>query len=305
MTPTPGTPGFVSVVGRYVLYNGSVFDGSDTSANAQDDAAIAADKAALLPGETATPANYTSYGRGVNGIMIDVDGLPVEAVLDTGDFDFRVGNDNFPETWPAPASVPEVTLRRGEGTYDSDRITLIWPDYAVTKQWLRVTLLANATTQLSGDDVFYFGNATGESGNSTSDAKVNALDMLGARDNQRNFLDPAPIDFRFDFNRDARVDVTDMLIARNNQTHFLNALKLITVPGGKAAGEQASVAGRQAAQDEVFRQAVEREPERPATASSKLDWLYEFEELSTNRWQARKASAVEETLDLLLAAPGL
>ena len=26
-----------------------------------------------------------------------------------------------------------------------------------------------------------------------------------------------------------------MLVARNNQTHFLNALKLITVPGGKAA----------------------------------------------------------------------
>ncbi len=61
--------------------------------------------------------------------------------------------------------------------------------------------------------------------------------MLTARYNQRNFLTPAPIDFSFDFNRDARVNISDMLIARSHQTHFLNALRLIAVPGGKAAGE--------------------------------------------------------------------
>ncbi|KKL22447.1 hypothetical protein LCGC14_2435360, partial [marine sediment metagenome] len=36
--------------------------------------------------------------------------------------------------------------------------------------------------------------------------------MLGARDNQRNFLSPAPIDFAYDFNRDADVDADDMEI---------------------------------------------------------------------------------------------
>ena len=81
--------------------------------------------------------------------------------------------------------------------------------------------------------MFYFGNAIGESGNSTSDAKVNAFDMLGARNNLRTFLDQVPIDFKFDYNRDQRVNVFDMLIARNNQTHFLNALRLITAPAGK------------------------------------------------------------------------
>lgn len=42
------------------------------------------------------------------------------------------------------------------------------------------------------------------------------------------------IDF-VDFNRDARVNATDMLIARNHPTHFLNALQLITVAKGTAA----------------------------------------------------------------------
>ena len=59
----------------------------------------------------------------------------------------------------------------------------------------------------------------------------NAFDMLAARDNQHNFIDPAGIDDFVDFNRDQRVNVFDMLIARNNTTHFLNALRLITVAG--------------------------------------------------------------------------
>ena len=52
------------------------FDGNDPAANAADDAAIATDKTALLPGQTATFANYTSYSRGINGIMVDIAGLP-------------------------------------------------------------------------------------------------------------------------------------------------------------------------------------------------------------------------------------
>ncbi len=62
------------------------------------------------------------------------------------------------------------------------------------------------------------------------DAKVNALDMLGTRDNQTHYPDLADITNVYDYNRDQRVNVTDMLIARDNQTHFLDALKLITVP---------------------------------------------------------------------------
>src|SRR5688572_17402633 len=38
------------VEGRYVFYNQSAFDGNDPASNASDDAAIAIDKSALLPG---------------------------------------------------------------------------------------------------------------------------------------------------------------------------------------------------------------------------------------------------------------
>jgi hypothetical protein len=42
----------------------------------------------------------------------------------------------------------------------------------------------------------------GESGNSASNTFVDGTDFAGARDNPRNFLNRAPIDFRFDDNRD-------------------------------------------------------------------------------------------------------
>ena len=37
----------------------------------------------------------------------------------------------------------------------------------------------------------------------------------------------AEITFPYDFNRDTRVNATDMLIARNNTTNYFTALRLI------------------------------------------------------------------------------
>jgi hypothetical protein len=59
-----------TVKGRWVFYNNSFFDGVTPGADVLDDSAIAPDKSALLPGGVATFANYTSYRRGLNGIMI-------------------------------------------------------------------------------------------------------------------------------------------------------------------------------------------------------------------------------------------
>ena len=62
-------------------------DAPATAASAADDQAIATDKTALLPGETATFANYTSYSLGINGIMVDVADLAGEPTTETvGDF---------------------------------------------------------------------------------------------------------------------------------------------------------------------------------------------------------------------------
>ena len=66
------SPGTASVVGRKIFYNNSLFDGNNPAANALDDAAIAPDKVALLSGHTPGLANFTSYSKGINGVMIDI-----------------------------------------------------------------------------------------------------------------------------------------------------------------------------------------------------------------------------------------
>lgn len=166
-----------------------------------DGDAIATDKVALLPGETATFANYTSYARGINGLIVDVGGLADPQTLDAADFTFKVGNDNDPGRWadaPAPTSV---TVRPGEGESGSDRVTITWADGAIANEWLQVTVLANGRTGLAEDDVFYFGNAVGETGNFPGYAMVNAADERAVRDNQRGPAHPGrkgPVDPRDD-----------------------------------------------------------------------------------------------------------
>ena len=235
-----------AVVGRHVFYNRSTFDGNDPLPNAGDDAAIAPDKVALLPDQTAMSANYTSYSRGINGIMIDIAGLA--GTPTAADFEFKVGNSNDPDTWataPAPASI---TVRFGEGTDGGDRVTLIWDDNAIQKSWLQVTVKATANTGLAEDDVFYFGNAIGETGNSEAEALVNANDVVGTRDNPHGPFNRAMIDDAYDFNRDRLVNATDVILARDNQTSPFTMLKLITVPAMPAGSE----GGRSAAVDTSF-----------------------------------------------------
>ncbi|MFW6114248.1 MAG: trypsin-like serine protease, partial [bacterium] len=229
------------VTGRHVFYNNSYFDGGDAGANADDDDAIDPSKEPLLPGETASFANYTSYSRGINGIMVDINGLAGTPSSD--DFVLRVGNSNTPETWTAGPTPSSITVRPGEGDGGSDRLTLIWDENAIQKQWLQITMLSEAnggSLGLAANDVFYFGNALGETGNSETYTFVDGTDFVGVRDNPRNFMDRAPIDDRYDINRDSFVDGTDLVLVRDNPTNFLTALKLITAPDA-ASGETESL----------------------------------------------------------------
>jgi len=235
-----------AVAGRYVFYNNSAFDGQNPAANAADDDAITPDKTPLLPGGTASFANYTSYVRGLNGVMVDIAALPDS--LTAADFEFRVGNDNNPSAWPL-AATPTIGIRWGagallpDGVTHADRVTLVWDDYAVLQndvwvlnaggigqKWLQVTVKANAHTGLSQDDVFYFGNAIAESGDSATSAAVNILDFGGARDNPHNAFNRAAITDAYDFNRDQLVNIVDLALARDNGTNAFNDLNLIAVP---------------------------------------------------------------------------
>lgn len=218
-----------TVVGRYIFYNGSSFDGSSSQASTADDNAIATNKTALLPGQVATYSNYTSYSRGINGIMVDIENLANPTNLNPATIGqymaFKVGNSNTPLSWAAAGNPSIVNVRQLNAT--TYRVTLIWNTNPVKGKWLETRILANARTGLLQEDVFYFGNAVGETGNSTLDARVNSADILGTRNNLRSFLNPAPIDFPYDHDRDKRVNTTDVLIVQNNQTSLATELKLI------------------------------------------------------------------------------
>ena len=213
-----------SVTQRALFYNNSAFDGNNIAANAADDAAIATDKTALLPGGTGSFANYSSYSRGINGIMIDVAGL--SGTPTAADFVFRVGNNNNPNGW-VTAAAPTITVRKGAGVGGSDRVVLTWADGTIVNQWLQITVKASLRTGLLTDDVFYFGNAIGETGNSTGNTFVNATDEIMAR-NQAN--GSVGVTSAYDFDRNGIVDSADEMIARANRTTFVNALNLFTVP---------------------------------------------------------------------------
>jgi probable HAF family extracellular repeat protein len=222
------------VVGRYVFYNNSAFDGRDVAANAADDAAIAPDKAALLPRENASFASATSYTRGINGVMIDMTCLGGD--LAPEDFRLRRDNNNLFDDWSAVPD-PTITVRRGAGQGGSDRVTLTWPDGEIRNEWLSVTILPGPRTGLSEPDTFYFGNSVGETGDpgrTETILTVNALDLIATR--RALGTSPAALTDVHDFNRDGRVNALDMAAVRSN---YNSILILIRPPAPAGAASEA------------------------------------------------------------------
>ncbi|NJL30869.1 MAG: hypothetical protein HC898_04150 [Phycisphaerales bacterium] len=179
----------VEVMDRQVFHNNSALDGNNPVANTNDDQAIASDKQALLGGETAGLDNFTSYSKGLNGIMIDIQNLPATS-LSAADFIFRTGSDINPAGWATAPAPVSITVRPGDGVNGSHRVTLIWADNnqdgvadaheAIANGWLQVTVLPTANTGLTSEDVFYFGNLPGDA---TGDGVTNAFDLLRVRQN--------------------------------------------------------------------------------------------------------------------------
>lgn len=204
-----------TVTERSVIYRTSAWDRYSVEVNEYTTQATATDKEALLPGGTATFTNYTSYSKGINCICVDgLDGLNV------ADLTIKVGNSNTPSTW-ATGPTPVVTERAGK-----HYLTFETP---ILKQWVQVTITANSTTGLASDDVFYFGNAVGETGDAAN-AVVGPFDLEGTQGNGHTPSDPAAVDDRYDFDRDGLVGAYDEAIVTGNATSPITALKLITVP---------------------------------------------------------------------------
>ena len=200
-----------TVVGRHVFYNHSFFDRGHAAVGEADDVAIAPDKSALLPDQPITPDNYTGYSRGINGLMVDLAGLPSGGRLRAADFDFRVGNDASPSTWKPAPRPRRVIVRPLVGSEGVARATVTWRDRAIRNTWLRVTINADANTALAEPDVFYFGNLIGDTGD--GGAVVDASDVELARSNLRQ---PAALQAPEDFDHNGLVTRADLRLARRN-----------------------------------------------------------------------------------------
>jgi hypothetical protein len=222
-----------AVTGRRLFYNASKFDGKFAGADARDDDAVASDKSALLPGGAVVAANVSSYSRGLNGIMIDIDGLVAPPT--PGDFEFKMaGPGGIWVDAPAPLAV---TRRVGAGANGSDRVTIVWPDGAVKNTWLRVTLKATARTGLAAADVFSFGSLVGDTGNDAGPFRVNAVDLAAVKLALNRVSSPAA---RADFNRDGVINALDLGLAKANLNRTLAGATAESAPVAAARPEGAS-----------------------------------------------------------------
>lgn len=219
------------VADRSIFYNNSRYDGNVAAITAADDNAIASDKDALLSGAGAgTFANVTSYTKGINGIMVDITGSHPE--ITAGDFTFRVGNDNSPTGWTTAPDPVSISVRAGAGLSGSDRVEIVWTDGAISKKWLQVIVEANHRTGLAQSDVFFFGNAIGNSGlgDTSVNALVTAVDESGARTNGALVSENIPLTNIYDYNRNGSVSAIDESAARLNGTNLATTLKYLSLP---------------------------------------------------------------------------
>ncbi len=244
---TINTTAASNVVGRNIFYNKSGFDGNDVAVTASDDAAIASDKVAYIPGTgAATFNNVTSYDKGINAIMIDISGSHLG--ITASDFVFSVGNNNTSDAWSTASAPTTVSVRAGGGGAGRDRVEITWDNVSagtgfstIAGKWLEVIFKGNdtlggsdANTGLAASDVFFFGNAPGETGDGAT--QVNATDIADTQKNPRGLANLTPITFNFDFSRDKQVNATDIAIAQSHPTSLSTGLKLINVSGAGLFG---------------------------------------------------------------------
>ncbi len=211
-----------TVVGRSIFYNNSFYDDGDPSANAADDASIAPDKTALLPGQTATFANYTSYDKGINGLIIDVNALGNRQAINASDFVFKTSLNG--STWTTAPAPSFMTVRPNAGNGGSDRIEVLFTDYSLRNEWLQVTVNSDANTGLATPDVFYFGNLVGGTGQHNNIAVVNTTDIAITKLASNA---AATITSITDFNRNGLTNITDVSVAKLNNQH---SIPLFTAP---------------------------------------------------------------------------
>jgi len=216
------------VVGQHIFYNNSSFDGNNTLANTDDDNAIDNSKEALLlPGGTVDPVNYSSYARGINGIMVDIADMDAEYTPSVNDFGIRVYDAGAGQWIDGPDGL-SVSVREVGGV---SRITLTWPDFEIVDRWLKVTVKADVGGEgmgLVADDVFYFASAVADIDG------TGAVDINDYRAFKNGLGGIGGVDMPGDLNRDGRVDLRDFSIMRGSFGNTVPTPNILIQPSAPA-----------------------------------------------------------------------
>jgi len=281
-----------SVLNRLLFYNNSFFDNASNDPSLNNDTAIATDKSAYLPSSgTSGFANYSTYDKGINGLMVDLTAGGNYAALSAADFTFKVSgqglagqsSDPTDGSWTTLSGVnlPTVVVRLGQGVGGSDRIELTWPDGAIVDRWLEVIIKSNSNTGLAAQDVFFFGNMPGDTNNDPAgDFKtIDAIDQFNiktaATDSNNtglyfNVSLASAISNVWDINRDGDVNANDQLSARVHSSAPYGQLDMLNISiGGPFApvvgdvGATAAVVSALAASSDSGAEAVAKGSDKP------------------------------------------
>jgi subtilisin family serine protease len=218
------------IVNRQVFYNrstSSVFgNGTGNPINAIDPT-----KTALLPGETvSTIANFTNYSRGLNGIIVDISNPTNLSNIGASSFQFATWSD-FTSTTPLFVAInPTVTVTTyaSGGINGSDRVKLEFDNNVIQDAWLQIAILANSSTGLTANDIFYFGNArfdvTPTSSFPSQQVSINSFDTNAIR--SKLGQNSETISNSYDVDRNGVVNNFDTNAVRAN--HGINSLRSFT-----------------------------------------------------------------------------
>jgi len=272
LTSTLGAPNFSgvpsTVASRNVFYNNSFYDDASNDPGLTNDTAIATDKTAYLPNSTTSGyGNYTTYAKGINGLLIDFNAGGNHAAITASDFTFKMSaqgllgqsNDPTDGSWNTPVPAPTSVTYRAAGTAVSpllgyagnvlpdDRIEIIWADGSIVDRWLEVIVKANANTGLAAQDVFFFGNMPGDTNDEAgSDFKnIDANDQFNTKtaaadpNNTGLFFTyslSVAIANTWDHDRNGDVNASDQFIAKSFSLAPYTSLNMINLaPGGPFA----------------------------------------------------------------------
>jgi len=239
------------LVGRYVFYNQSYFDGNKVAidplpipgANNDDADAIDTGGTMTYPGGSPPPvtyppkrplmvgdgmasfANWTGYDKGINGLIYDV--LDPSQPPAVGDFLFQ----NIGKTGASPPVVVLPTaflVQPGLGVGGSDRVIITFANNSLKSTWLQVDI--GTGFGLAAPETHWWGNADGDTGqgNLPPNVLVNPTDEIWIRTHPTTPFNRSPVYDACDITKDSLANPTDQIYVRTHPTTPLNCVKMIS-----------------------------------------------------------------------------